>query len=38
MLRISRERLLMDALARELASLEGVTIFDRAFDAPPRAR
>ncbi len=31
-LRLSRERLLMDALARELASLEGVTIFDRAFD------
>jgi hypothetical protein len=22
----------MDALARELASLEGVTVFDRAFD------
>lgn len=32
-LRLSRERLLMDALARELASLEGVTVFDRAFDA-----
>jgi hypothetical protein len=31
-LRLSRERLLMDALARELASLEGVTVFDRAFD------
>jgi hypothetical protein len=33
LLRISRERLLMDALARELASPEGVTIFDRAYDA-----
>ncbi len=33
MLRLSRERLLMDALARELSSLEGVTIFDGAFDA-----
>lgn len=33
MLRLSRERLLMDALARELASLEGVTVFDRGFDA-----
>jgi hypothetical protein len=33
MLRLSRERLLMDALARELASLEGVTVFDRAYDA-----
>jgi hypothetical protein len=33
MLRLSRERLLMDALARDLASLEGVTIFDRAYDA-----
>jgi hypothetical protein len=32
-LRLSRERLLMDALARELSSLEGVTVFDRAFDA-----
>jgi hypothetical protein len=32
MLRISRERLLMDALARELSSLDGVTIFDRGFD------
>ena len=32
MLRLSRERLLMDALARELASSEGVTIFDRAYD------
>lgn len=32
MLRLSRERLLMDALARELASLDGVTIFDRAYD------
>jgi hypothetical protein len=31
-LRLSRERLLMDALARELASLDGVTIFDRGFD------
>jgi len=30
-LRLSRERLLMDALARELASLEGVTVFDRDF-------
>jgi parvulin-like peptidyl-prolyl isomerase len=34
--RLARERLLMDALARELASLEGVTIFDRAFDPPAR--
>jgi len=33
MLRLSRERLLMDALARDLASFEGVTIFDRAYDA-----
>ncbi|MEY3142077.1 MAG: hypothetical protein RLY21_570 [Planctomycetota bacterium] len=33
MLRLSRERLLMDALARELASSDGVTIFDRAYDA-----
>ena len=33
LLRISRERLLMDALARELASPEGVTIFDRGYDA-----
>ena len=32
MLRLSRERLLMDALARELANPEGVTIFDRAYD------
>lgn len=32
-LRLSRERLLMDALARELSSLDGVTVFDRAFDA-----
>ena len=31
-LRLSRERLLMDALARELSSLEGGTVFDRAFD------
>lgn len=31
-LRRSRERLLMDALARELASMDGVTVFDRAFD------
>ena len=31
-LRLSRERLLRDALARELASSEGVTVFDRAFD------
>jgi len=31
-LRLSRERLLMDALARELASKDGVTVFDRAFD------
>ena len=41
MLRLSRERLLMDALARELSSLEGVTIFDAAFDAasePTRPR
>jgi parvulin-like peptidyl-prolyl isomerase len=34
--RLARERLLMDALARDLASLEGVTIFDRAFDPPAR--
>lgn len=34
--RRSQERLLMDALARELSSLEGVTIFDRAFDLPTR--
>lgn len=33
-LRMSRERLLMDGLARELASLEGATVFDRAFDRP----
>lgn len=32
-LRRARERLLMDALARDLASREGVTVFDRAFDA-----
>ena len=32
MLRLSRERLLMDALARELASPEGITVFDRAYD------
>ena len=32
MLRLSRERLLMDALARELANTEGVTIFDRTYD------
>ena len=31
-LRLARERLLMDALARELAGGEGVTIFDRGFD------
>jgi len=31
-LRLSRERLLMDALARELSSTEGATVFDRAFD------
>ncbi|MFM7260213.1 MAG: peptidylprolyl isomerase [bacterium] len=31
-----QERLLMDALARELSTLDGVTIFDRAFDAPSR--
>lgn len=37
-LRLSRERLLMDALARELASMEGVTVFDRAFDGPAGAR
>jgi hypothetical protein len=36
MLRLSRERLLMDALARELSSLDGVTVFDRSFDAPAR--
>lgn len=34
-LRRSRERLLMDALARELASMDGVTVFDRAFDDSP---
>jgi len=34
--RRSQERLLMDALARELSALDGVTIFDRAFDAPAR--
>lgn len=33
LLRLSRERLMMDALARELASLDGVTVFDRSFDA-----
>lgn len=32
--RRSQERLLMDALARELSALEGVTIFDRGFDPP----
>ncbi|MCE2881467.1 MAG: peptidylprolyl isomerase [Planctomycetaceae bacterium] len=32
-LRRSRERLLMDALARELARRDGVTVFDRTFDA-----
>ena len=32
-LRLSRERVLMDALARELASMDGVTVFDRQFDA-----
>ena len=32
-LRLSRERLLMDALARELAASEGVTVFDRGFDS-----
>jgi parvulin-like peptidyl-prolyl isomerase len=32
-LRLSRERLLMDALARELTSMKGVTVFDRAFDS-----
>jgi len=32
MLRLSRERLLMDALARELGASEGVTVFDRSFD------
>jgi len=31
-LRLSRERLLMDALARELGAAEGVTVFDRGFD------
>jgi hypothetical protein len=36
MLRLSRERLLMDALARELANPEGVTVFNRAYDAAPR--
>jgi len=35
LLRISRERLLMDALARELASQSGVTVFDRAYDMRP---
>lgn len=35
LLRLSRERLLMDALARELASLDGVTVFDRAYDPLP---
>jgi parvulin-like peptidyl-prolyl isomerase len=35
LLRLARERLLMDALARELGSLEGVTVFDRTFDPPP---
>lgn len=33
-LRHSRERLAMDGLARTLSSLDGVTIFDRRFDAP----
>jgi len=37
-LRLSRERLLMDALARELASMDGVTVFDRGFDGAARAR
>ncbi|MFM1868354.1 MAG: hypothetical protein RL591_1762 [Planctomycetota bacterium] len=32
--RRSQERLLMDALARELSELNGVTIFDRTFDPP----
>lgn len=32
MLRLSRERLLMDALARELGASAGVTVFDRSFD------
>ncbi len=36
LLRLSRERLLMDALARELASLDGVTVFDRALDGAAR--
>ena len=36
MLRLSRERLLMDALARELANPEGVTVFNRAYEAAPR--
>ena len=36
LLRLSRERLLMEALARELSSLEGVTIFDRALDGAVR--
>ncbi len=36
LLRRSRERLLMDALARELAQESGVTIFDRAFDRAQR--
>jgi len=36
MLRISRERLLMDSLARELSNLDGVTVFDRTYDATPR--
>ena len=35
MVRLSRERLLMEALARELSSLERVTVFDRAFDGAP---
>jgi parvulin-like peptidyl-prolyl isomerase len=34
LLRLARERLLMDALARDLGALEGVTVFDRAFDPP----
>jgi parvulin-like peptidyl-prolyl isomerase len=32
--RRSQERLLMDALARELSELKGVTVFDRSFDPP----
>lgn len=36
LLRLSRERLLMEALARELSDLEGVTIFDRALDGAVR--